>query len=226
MHLKIYQINPSRDRNKVKFWELRRLPEVQNSSEVDESIYDNVFDAEMDEMSLQEIYDRFNQEKHPLYRGHSLFISDVVVVDGQAYFCENSEFHQIEFDESATHKKNNLIKVLYVEPHRKPFVTEVENTLDGLQKAVKGMIQCLYNRDRTIMVVNEEGKLNGMEGNRRIEGDVLVGPFFIAGDTGEDFCSLTEKQIKKYAKRFEEPEEIPQSEIDEYTTCKIYMCPI
>ena len=57
-----------------------------------------------------------------------------------------------------------------------------------------------------------------MEGNRRIEGDVIAGPFFIAGDTGESLCSLDEEQLESYAKRFAEPEDIPASEIEEYVS--------
>ena len=107
--------------------------------------------------------------------------------------------------------------MLYVEPHRKPFVTEISNTLEGQQNAVQGLIQYLYNDDRTITVINDESKINGMEGNRRIEGDVLVGPFFVAGDTGDNLCSLTDEQLEKYATLFAEPEDIPRSEIEEHT---------
>lgn len=226
MQIKIYQINSERDKNQVKYWGLDSLHQFQNSSEVDASIYDNVFDADMDEMSLEEIFDRFNHEKHPLYRGHSLSVSDVVVNEEGAFFCDSLGYQKIKFDESKTQKSDNLIKVLYVEPHRKPFVTEIENSLQGQQSAVKGLMQYLNNHDGTIIVINDEGKINGMEGNRRIEGDVLVGPFFVAGDAREDLCSLTDEQIEKYAKQFEEPEDIPRSEIEAHAGFMIFPWPI
>ena len=56
-----------------------------------------------------------------------------------------------------------------------------------------------------------------MEGNRRIEGDVLVGPIFIAGITEDSICSLTDEQMQKYAQKFAEPEEIPPEEIEQHT---------
>lgn len=217
MRLKIYQINSDRDSNQVKFWGLERLLQFQKSSDVDATLYDNVFDADMDEMDLEEIFECFNHEKHPLYRGHSLSVSDVVVTEDGAFFCDSFGYKKIEFDESKTQKPDNLIRVLYVEPHRKPFVTEISNTLEGQQNAVQGLIQYLYNDDRTITVINDESKINGMEGNRRIEGDVLVGPFFVAGDTGDNLCSLTDEQLEKYATQFAEPEDIPRSEIEEHT---------
>jgi hypothetical protein len=102
-----------------------------------------------------------------------------------------------------------------VEPHRKPFVTEILNTLEAQQQTVKGRIEYIINDDKTIFVVNEEHKINGMEGNRRIEGDVIAGPFFIVGDAGEDVCSLTDEQIERYTKRFETPEDISPLEIFE-----------
>lgn len=216
MRVKIYQINSDRDSNGVKYWGFDYLPKFQDDGNVDATLYDQVFDADMDEMSLEEIFYRFNHEKHPLYRGHSLSVSDVVVTEKGTFFCDSFGYKEIEFDESKTQKQENLIRVLYVEPHRKPFVTEVENTLEGQQKAVFGLIQYLYNDDRTITVINDESKINGMEGNRRVEGDVLVGPFFVAGDTGENLCSLSDEQIEKYAKQFAELEDIPRSEIEKH----------
>lgn len=210
----------------MKFWGLDSLEKFQNSSQVDASLYDNVFDAEMDEMELETIWDRFNHEKHPLFRGHLLSVSDVVVTADGAFFCDSFGFKKIEFDESKTQKQDNLIRVLYVEPHRKPFVTEVQNTLEGQQSAVQGLIQYLKNNDRTITVCNDEGKFNGMEGNRRIEGDVLVGPFFVAGDTGQDLCSLTDEQLEKYAKQFAEPEEISYEEVQAHNFIKCVPWPM
>ena len=216
MQIRIYQINSERDCNQVKFRGLDSIRKLQKSSKVNASLYDNVFDAEMDDMSLQEVFERFNHEKHPLYRGHSLSVSDVVVMNGEAFICDDFGFQKIEFDEEVTQKPDNLMKILYVEPHRKPFVTEILNTLEAQQQTVKGRIEYIINDDKTIFVVNEEHKINGMEGNRRIEGDVIAGPFFVVGDTGESVCSLTDEQIEKYAKRFEKPEDISEQEIFEH----------
>ena len=226
MRIKIYQINSSRDTNQVKFWGLESLPKFQNSSEVDATLYDNVFDAEMDEMSLEEIFTRFNNEKHPLYRGHSLSVSDVVVTENGAYFCDSFGYKGIEFDESKTQKQDNLIQVLYVEPHKKPYVTEIPNTYEATNQAVMGLIEYIYNDDGTLYVINEESKINGMEGNRRIEGDVLVGQFIVAGDSGEDLRSLTEKEIEKYLKKFDEPEQIPRSEIEQHIYMNVFAWPM
>ena len=73
MRVKIYQINPERDNNRMKFMSLS------DSQSPDPSIYDEVFDAEIDENELEEIYGRFNTVGHPLFRGHSLSVSDVTL---------------------------------------------------------------------------------------------------------------------------------------------------
>ena len=86
MRTRIYQINSKRDVNRVKFEGLDLLERYQGSSAVDPSIYDEVFNAEIDETDLEAIYQRFNTVGHPLHRGHSLSVSDVVVNDNGAFF--------------------------------------------------------------------------------------------------------------------------------------------
>ena len=64
-------------------------------------------------------------------------------------------------------------------------------------------------------VINEEGKINGMQGNRRLENDIIAGPFFIIRDDGEDYSSLTNEDINKYMEQFKNPDtDISQEEID------------
>ena len=121
MRTKIYQINSKRDVNRVKFEGLELLERYQDSSAVDPSIYDEVFSAEIDETDLEAIYQRFNTVGHPLHRGHSLSVSDVVVNDNGAFFCDSIGFLPIMFDESQTQKSDNLMRVVYVEPHKAPY---------------------------------------------------------------------------------------------------------
>lgn len=202
MKVKIFQINLARDINRVKFWDLDHLKQLQGSEEVDSSIYDEVFEGDLDVSDLEMIYQQFNQEGHPFFRGHSLSVSDVVLFHDKTYFCRSFGFAPVEFDINATHKPDTLIKVLYIGPHKAPYVAELENTLRGMQRAVYGPIETVSNTDGTVFVLNRDGKLNGMEDNRHIDGDVIVGPFFVAGNTGQEFCSLTDEQIDRYTTQF------------------------
>lgn len=110
---------------------------------------------------------------------------------------------------------SEMLRVLMVEPHKVPYELQLRDTLPELQKAVGGLIEVLYNGDGTLLVCNEEGKLIGMEGNRRI-GDgstIIAGPFFVCGDSGESFRSLTDEELSHYADRFAQPEDISPEEV-------------
>lgn len=221
MKIKIYQINSERDEYRVKYRNLMDTKVCQQSSEIDSSIYDRVFMGDVDCESMEDVYRLFNTEGHRLFRGHSLSVSDIVEVEKGIYsdfqFCDSIGFQGVHFKPELAQQQENLIRVLVVEPGRIPYESEIPNTLEGSQRAVEGRIEYVYNEDNTIFVVNEEGKINGSEGNRRMEGDVICGCFFVAGDTGEDLCSLTEEQMQKYSEKFAQPEEIPREEIEEHT---------
>lgn len=215
MRIKIYQINPDRDKNKVKFHSIKNAQRFQGKADIDPSIYDEVFNGEVDSDNLEEIFRQFNTEGHPLHRGHSLSVSDVVVTKDGAYYCDSIGFQQVDFVESLTQKPDNLMTVVYVEPHKPPYIAEIEHTLEAEQKAVGGFIEPIY-LDDDCLVGNEEAKLIGMEGNRRI-GDgtsIIAGPFFICGLTEDDFRGLTAEEAEKYMTQFREPEEISREEVE------------
>lgn len=107
-------------------------------------------------------------------------------------------------------------RVVYVEPGKPACEKEIGRDLESLQAAVGGgLIECVYSHaDETILVCNDEGKLLGMEGNRRIaNGDIIAGPFFVIGDAGENFRSLTDAEVSKYVQEYAQPQQIPQEDV-------------
>ena len=109
--------------------------------------------------------------------------------------------------------ENKTLRILRVEPGKAPEEKEIGADLKSLQAEVGGMIECVYMEDGSILVCNEEGKLNGMAMNRRLADDIICGPFFIVGDDGEgDFTSLTDRQIADYKERFAQPEQFADYE--------------
>jgi len=108
------------------------------------------------------------------------------------------------------------LKVVMVEPHKAPYVTEIEDELSALQRAVGGYIEVVGNGDGTLIVCNEEGKLEGLEGNRRIHDgmSIIAGTFFVVGEDGENFRSLTESEVTRYMDRFKNPDDIGQDEVE------------
>jgi len=118
--------------------------------------------------------------------------------------------------------KEKTIRVLKVEPGNIPYVITLNNDLDSLQKAVsigcdhQGLIEIIDIADNVAILCNEEGKLLGLEGNRRLGNDIIVGVFYVVGTDDEgNLCSLTVEQIKHYGNMFFVPEDITQEEISD-----------
>ena len=118
-------------------------------------------------------------------------------------------------EERTLQQEENLLTVVFVEPHKKPVVRKLRNEYEDISHAVGGLIEHIYQEDGTILVANEESKLLGMDGNRHLNDgkSILAGPFFVVGDDGEDYRSLTEEEIKRYMERFDEIEEITPEEV-------------
>ena len=212
MRVQIYQINEQRDN------EHKHYASFKSGDTVDPSIYDEVFDAEIDVTTPEDVHRMMKFEGHPLMRGVNVTVSDIVAMNGRAYYCQPNGFADVPFDVSKTQKPDNLIRVVYVEPNKPAYVADVGHTLDAEQKAVGGgLIQTLYwTDDNTTIVANDEAKLKGMPGNRRF-GDgstIIAGPFFIVGVEGEDFRSLTDEEVTKYMTAFEQPDQISQDEVE------------
>lgn len=110
-------------------------------------------------------------------------------------------------------QKNDMIKVLVVEPEKAPYVKEIEPKLDSYQAEVGGYIQAIYPFDEPVAIIcNEEGKLNGLDLNRALRDedgviyDIVAGTFLVVGLGEEDFTSLDDEQIKQFEERFKTPE--------------------
>ena len=110
--------------------------------------------------------------------------------------------------------KQKTIRVLMVEPHKAPCMVELNNDLDTLQKAVsigadeQGLIELVHLEDNVYILCNEEGKLIGLEPNRRLGDDILCGVFYVVADDEEgNLVSLTEAQKERYARMFWESDE-------------------
>ena len=113
------------------------------------------------------------------------------------------------------------ITVLMVAPREHPMVTTLQNDLDSLQNAVsigadyQGLIEIVGLEDGICILCNEEGKLIGLEGNRRVGNDVIAGVFYIVGEDGcGNLTSLPKPMIEKYKERFWELEEYSQSDVE------------
>ncbi len=90
--------------------------------------------------------------------------------------------------------------VLNINTKLPPILDEIPNTLESLQQIVGGYIEpCApaeLRAEGIELLCNEEGLLTGLEPNENLS------PFFIVGNAvavaviGEDFGSLTPRQVK------------------------------
>lgn len=114
--------------------------------------------------------------------------------------------------------KENDIRVLKIEPQKHPEEVTLHNDLDSMQKAVGGLIEIVPLSETVCILDNEEGKLIGLEGNRSLGSDILVGTFYVTGsDYDGNLCSLTDAEMNEYTNRFYEPESFTPEEIEATT---------
>lgn len=112
--------------------------------------------------------------------------------------------------------KMETLKVLMVKPGELAYPTEIEDSLESMQKVVGGMIEeYMPFEDDVALVCNEEGKMLGLPLNRAIKvndneiADIIAGDFFIcyAPIESEKFLSMPDDLMAKYEEKFKQPEE-------------------
>ena len=69
------------------------------------------------------------------------------------------------------------IRVLKVAPGKAPEAVAIPNTLEAMQQMVGGYIEVIPLED-VCLVCNEEGKLMGLPGSRRLGDDIIAGTFW------------------------------------------------
>lgn len=218
VHIRVFQINKDRDIHGRCFMPLE-------GQAVDPFIYDEVYSGPVPDADPEAIFQQFNVHIPPLHRGWSMSPSDVIEVEGKYLFVDNFGFEEIPFDTSQTQKPEDLLRIVAIDPGYPAYEAEVGPDLQSMQRAVGGgLIEVTYPfGDNAVMVGNEEAKLIGMEGNRRIGGGVYAGPLFIVGDDGEGgFCSLTDEQTAGYCQEFAQPEDISMEEVQADTGMRFY----
>ena len=108
------------------------------------------------------------------------------------------------------------MKILLIEPEKIPRPLEIEPSLKSMQKLVGGPIQAVYPFEEPVaLICHEEGKLLHLPLNRALRSpdtgeiyDIIAGDFFLcaAPPDSENFESLTDDQLGRYAQIFRTPE--------------------
>ena len=183
MIIKIYQVNMERDPNNVCFMGYDRLEKLQGTTDIDSTIYDKVFEGEVNCFTLEKLYEIFNREHPAGYKGRSMSVSDVVeIVDGMTgksyyHFCDSFGFKEVSFEPDKTQiserfcdgDKAETISVLLVQPGKYPKTVAIEDSLEAMQALVGGDIEEYMPFDDEVAIIcNEEGKISGLPLNRAV----------------------------------------------------------
>lgn len=127
------------------------------------------------------------------------------------HILDANNFTEVVFE--AKEYEPEKIKVVLLEPGKIARTAEIGTSLKDLQEIVDGYIETAHFFDEPVcLVCNEEGKVRELPINRGIYDknkkliDVIVGTAFICDCSGEEFGSLSDKQIEKYTKELMYPE--------------------
>ena len=134
--------------------------------------------------------------------------------DGKYIIMANgSRAFAIPNGDTPEHTAPEKLTVLVVEPMKEPYVKEIDPGLHALQAEVGGDIAASYPFDDPVgLVLNDEGKLIGLDLNRSLRDehgeiyDIVAGTFLVVGLGPESFASLPPDMIQKYTEQFKRPE--------------------
>jgi hypothetical protein len=98
-HFEIYQVKNehTREYGWIDYEEV-----IEYNGEFRNDVYAKVYESDIpgidDSIILEELFETFNTSHPADYNGRSLSVSDVIVIDSQAYFCERFGWKEIEFN--------------------------------------------------------------------------------------------------------------------------------
>ena len=221
MEVTIYQINPDRDRegfdDQYKF---KHYDYVEKYG-LEAYRYDRVWSGHLEADDLGEVFMILNTSPAPDgYMGKGMSVSDICEVvdengESKFYYVDGySSYVEIDFDSSLTQEaKERELTVLACYPGKTAEVITIPNTLKAKQEFVGGFIEATYpSADPIAVILNEEGKLNGLPLNRALytdDGeiyDVACGNMLVVGITEDDFGSLRGEMLEKWMEKFKHPE--------------------
>lgn len=228
MRVKIYQINAEKDENANRF---SPFSYAEEHGGVNPDKYKQVYFGDLDSEDLESVFAKINEaEKPPLYQGTSLSVSDIVEVfdsedsnaDSKCFYVDSVGYKELDNFDTSLCEEMDGEKAVYITPHHTSLVLNMHiNDYKDLVAAVGGLIELTHPFDDNACVVgNDEAKLIGMDGNRRIGRSIYAGPILIVGDTGdENFEPLTDEQADFYADKFKEIENISGEEVQSDMYC-------
>lgn len=99
--------------------------------------YKKVYEGDFEENTesklpvTEQLYMKFNLSRPKDFKGHSLSISDIIVIEGQQYYCDDYCFKAISIDMSEPEKKEDLHTIVTKILKEGNLYGEVDTCTDG-----------------------------------------------------------------------------------------------
>ena len=99
--VKIYQLKNDESLRYHRFSSLKSLKSMKLN--VNKKNYNCVYNSKIEDNNedvdnfLEILFNRFNHNTDEQYKGHSMSVSDVIVVANKAYYCDSYSFEKIAF---------------------------------------------------------------------------------------------------------------------------------
>lgn len=221
MKITIFQINSERDKDGLSFRSIKDLRRLRSpeSALIDSSIYDKVYEFELDselvarnglDFELEKIYADFNTDCPSDFKGRSLSVSDIIGVENMGFFfCDTVGFSGVCFEPEQAGTPSPDDSARYAVRLGVDGTVERVNVgrsieLETLQQLVGGYIETVTVRSTIlgdlIMLVDEEGKLKDKETNdiatQLYALDRIAGTAILLAERGEDFEGFTDESAK------------------------------
>ena len=211
--IKLYQVNWERDTECRRFTFLKG---AEGTPQIDASLYDEVFSGTVPSGRFVDLLIQFNNNPPPLHRGRSMARSDVIVSGGQCCFVDAIGFRDVGFDTSLAHKRDDLLRVVVIEPGMPGYEGEIGPDVDSLQR-LAGRYDaeaCTFETLGLLEAGDMSAWLVGVVGITQSDGTLNPEPIFIIGDDEEGFCSLTDEQTAFFLEEFSQVEEVSMEEAE------------
>lgn len=170
--------------------------------------------ANLDELNhLTSKLDCMNQDEYERFQAAGYGFHHETEDGKYLIMANGSRAFAIPNGNTSEHTAPEKLTVLVVEPMKEPYVKEITPDLHALQVEVGGDIAASYPFDDPAgLVLNDEGKLSGLDLNRSLRDehgeiyDIVVGTFLVVGLGPESFASLPSDMIQKYTEQFKRSE--------------------
>ena len=109
-HFEIYQVDMSQPSGAgIMFRSLKNIQKEGTPLSLDayKKVYEGDFDEKTDSKLpvTEQLFVKFNTLRPDDFKGHSLSVSDIIVIDGQQYFCDDYGFKPISLAAAGPRKE-------------------------------------------------------------------------------------------------------------------------